>query len=549
MEKSTSPIPRRLSRRFQIAMVGEGLLVGVLAGVVITLYRLSLGAAERLLRTITGLAQGNILAMLGWGLVVAAVCLVVGLLVRWEPQSSGSGIPQVDAEVMDLIDMPWHRVLAAKFCEGVLCAFAGLSLGREGPSVQLGGVSGKAVSRLLRKERGEERLLVTCGAAAGMSAAFHAPLAGVLFAIEEIHREFTSPLIICVMSSSLAADFLVSQVLGVQPVLSLTFAHDLPHAQYPMLVLLGICCGLAGALHNLGMFAIQEKVFDRLKGYLPYSRYVLPFALAWVVAFVWPDLMCGGDAIVERLMTRDGLSTMGAIVALLVGKYLFTAICFGSGAPGGTLFPLVVMGALFGLLFGEVATGVYGVPASYVSNFMVLGIAGLFAGVVRAPVTGVVLCFELTGTLDALLAVSIVSISAYVMANLTRVEPFYEVALGRLIAVTPTDPTVNGAGDRMLHTYHVAAGSVAENKLVSEVPWPNGALVVNISRAGANIIPTGRTQLLALDELLVTMNADTDWDTDLIIHRLCESELGEVPYAGAAHDHDGSESGDGSSNA
>lgn len=230
MEVSTSPIPRRLSRRFQMAMVGEGILVGILAGAVITLYRLALSNAERLLRLVTSLAAQSILGHVLWALALLALCLLVCALVRWEPATSGSGIPQVDAEVMDRVDAPWHRVLVAKFVEGTLCAFSGLSLGREGPSVQLGGMSGKAVSRLLHKERGEERLLVTCGAAAGMSAAFHAPLAGVLFAVEEIHREFTAPLVISAMCSSLSADYLVSRVLGVAPVLSFTFAHDLPHA-------------------------------------------------------------------------------------------------------------------------------------------------------------------------------------------------------------------------------------------------------------------------------------------------------------------------------
>ena len=529
MERSTSPIPRRLSRRFQIDMVGEGILVGLLAGTVITLYRISLSQAERLLRQLTGWASGSPLLMAAWAVVLFGLYYVVCRLVLWEPATTGSGIPQVDAEVMDRIDMPWMRVLPAKFLEGTLCAFAGLSLGREGPSVQLGGVSGKAVSRILRKERGEERLLVTCGAAAGMSAAFHAPLAGVLFAIEEIHREFTAPLIISVMTSSLAADFLVSQVLGIAPVLRLSFVRDLPHAHYPLLVLFGALCGLLGALHNAGMFFCQEKVFDRLKGYLPYSRYAIPFVIAWFSAFFFPELMCGGDAIVEIMMNRSGIA-LATVAGLMVGKYLFTAICYGSGAPGGTLLPLVVLGSLAGLLFGMLTSTLPGIPESYVSNFMVLGIAGLFAGVVRAPVSAVVLCFELTGTLDALLAVSIVSITSYVVANLTRVEPFYEVGLGRLLGVTPEDPSVNGSGDRMLHTYNVGAGSMVEGRRISEVPWPNGSLVVNISRAGANIIPRGDVTLMALDEILVTMNSATDWDTDLIIHKLCETSV--VPVQG-----------------
>ena len=106
MEKSTSPIPRRLSRRFQIAMVWEGILVGILGGAVITLYRISLSRAEHLLRQLTGLAEGKPLLMVAWGAAVACICFVVGRLVRWEPNTSGSGIPQVDAEVMDRLDMP-----------------------------------------------------------------------------------------------------------------------------------------------------------------------------------------------------------------------------------------------------------------------------------------------------------------------------------------------------------------------------------------------------------------------------------------------------------
>ena len=524
MEVSTSPIPRRLSRRFQMAMVGEGILVGILAGAVITLYRLALSNAERLLRLVTSLAAQSLLGHVLWALALLALCLLVCALVRWEPATSGSGIPQVDAEVMDRVDAPWHRVLVAKFVEGTLCAFSGLSLGREGPSVQLGGMSGKAVSRLLHKERGEERLLVTCGAAAGMSAAFHAPLAGVLFAVEEIHREFTAPLVISAMCSSLSADYLVSRVLGVAPVLSFTFAHDLPHAYYPMLVIFGALCGLLGALHNAGMFACQEQLFGKLKGYLPFSRYLIPFVVAWFAAFWFPDLMCGGDAIVEHMLSPEGL-TLGTVMVLLVGKYLYTTICYGSGTPGGTLFPLVVLGSLAGMGFGLATAHLPGIPASYVNNFMVFGIAGLFAGAVRAPVSAVVLCFELTGSLDALLAVSVVSITSYVVANLTHVEPFYEVGLQNLLDITPADPTVNGAGDRMLHTYNVGAGSMVEGRTIAEVPWPNGALVVNISRAGTNIIPTGKVELMALDELLVTMNSDTDWDTDLIIHKLCEGRV------------------------
>ena len=137
---------------------------------------------------------------------MAIIMLIIGKLMLWEPYTAGSGIPQIDAEVAGKVDMPWHKVLVAKFSEGILCTLGGLSLGREGPSVQLGGMGGKAVSRALHKGRAEERILVTCGAGAGMAAAFHAPLTGVMFALEEIHKVFTAPLIISVTISSVVAD-------------------------------------------------------------------------------------------------------------------------------------------------------------------------------------------------------------------------------------------------------------------------------------------------------------------------------------------------------
>lgn len=497
-------VSRRLSRRFQVTLVGEGALVGIVAGAIVTLYRLALSQVEGLLRLVTGEAAGSALLTLGWLVLLLLMMLVVSALIRWEPATSGSGIPQVDAEVLGRLDAPWARVIPAKFIEGTLLALSGLSLGREGPSVQLGGMSGKAVSRTLGRRRGEERLLVTCGAAAGMSAAFHAPLTGVLFALEEIHKEFSAPLIISVMSSAVAADFLVSQVLGLEPVVSLVFLADLPHADYLFVVALGVLCGLLGALHNRGMFAAQD-LYARLPAPIANHRLIIPFAAAGLVAFTWPELMCGGDAIVEVLQAR-AFPSVTTLLALLLGKYLFTAVCFGSGAPGGTLFPLVVLGGLMGGAFSVVAMRL-GLPPLYCPNFVALGVAGLFSGVVRAPVTAVVLVFELTGSLDALLSVTLVSVLAYVVSSLTRADAFYEHLLAALLGTSVDDEVVGGhVGERDLGTVRVGAGSRLEGARICDVPWPDGVRVLTVERAGQRLVPTGDTVLLAADELLFMAN-------------------------------------------
>ncbi len=530
-DQSKNVVSRHLSRRFQVNLVGEGALVGLAAGAVITLYRLSLSGAEKTLRTITSYIYGKPLLMAAWFAFLAVILVVVSKLICWEPATSGSGIPQVDAEVAGRLDMPWHRVLLAKFCEGSLCALAGLSLGREGPSVQLGGMSAKAVSKALGRKRGEERLLVTCGAAAGMSAAFHAPLTGVLFAIEEIHKEFTAPLIISVMTSTIVSDFLVSQVLGIEPVLSLTFVADLPRIDYAFVVFLGLTCGLLGALHNLGMFGLQA-LYKKIDRGVPYLRLAIPFALAGVVAFTAPELMCGGDAIIERLL-YDKTLTIGVVAALLLGKYCFTAISFGSGAPGGTLFPLVVMGSAIGALYALAVGAVFNVPVSFYPNFIALGIAGLFASVVRAPVTAVVLVFELTGSLDALLSVSIVAILAYVVANLLKVDPFYEHLLADLLHITLDDPSINGEpGEKIIHTIYVGSGSLLEGKLVREVPWPDQVRIVMIERAGVEIVPNGDTRLEALDALTMIMGTDSEGDAQLKLSFMSAAKIETQRFSG-----------------
>lgn len=532
MDAEHNLIQRRLSKRFQLSMVWEGALVGLIGGTLVSIYRLALMGAESFLKNIISFAQNNPFRMAFWFLLVLCLMIIVSQLMRWEPHTIGSGIPQVDAEIMGRVHQPCFRVLPAKFFEGVLTTFAGLSLGREGPAVQIGGMSGKCVSRVLKKGRGEERLLVTCGAGAGMAAAFNAPLTGVMFALEEIHKTFNAPLIISVMTSAVMSVYVESQILGVQPELHFRFAADLPHTAYLAVIGLGIFCGIFGAIHNRGMFFTQ-KLYDKIHTHLPYTRLIIPFTLSFIIAFSAPIFLCGGDAIIDLLESEQlSVIPIGFLLFLLVGKYLFTTISFGSGAPGGTLFPLVVMGCLTGAIYGRCMIDVFHMHPGYLINFVLLGIAGLFASVIRSPVTAIVLVFELTGNLEALLGVALVAICSYVTCNLLNTDPFYDHLLARLLGSSTKDVVRRGKtnSDKELQTFVVETNSFLENKQIKEINWPHNALVVMVTRCGKDIVPHGTTKLEALDRILILLNTYDDSETEDKIRQLCRGSYTEEFY-------------------
>ena len=400
-----------------------GLLAGLFAGVVAALYRLCLSFASDALGSVLSLMEGSVPLTLLWFGALAVLALLVSLLLRFEPLIGGSGIPQMESEVHGELDSRWLRVLVCKFAGGFLCLLGGLSLGREGPSIQLGAMAGKGLSRLLRRPKDDERMLLSCGASAGLAAAFHAPAAGVLFCLEEVHHRFTPRLLIPLLTAVLSADLVSMQVFGVEPVFRFAPRADFPPALYLLILLLGLLLGVLGAVYNTAtMHAVRLLQY---KSRMPvFVRVLLPFLAAGVLALFAPALLGSGHELVEEAAAGDFV--LRTLVLLLLGKFLFSLLSFSSGAPGGIFFPLLVLGALIGCSFGLVAVQLFGLDSSFVAAFLLLGMAGNFAAIVRAPFTGAVLLFEMTGSPQCLLPLLAVSLVASVTAGALRVPPIYD---------------------------------------------------------------------------------------------------------------------------
>lgn len=501
VRKDTNHILRR-AQHFPIILIAEGLLTGAVGGLIVLLYRLALKYAEQGLGKAVEMAGKTPLHMAGWFAVLLVLAVLTGRLIKWEPMISGSGIPQVEGEIQGKLTQNWKKVLPAKFTGGFLCLLGGLSLGREGPSIQLGAMAGKGISDILDRGRTEEKYLMTCGASAGLSAAFHAPLAGMMFALEEVHKGFTVSILLSVMTASVTADYMVSHIIGLEPVFTFQLEHVLPQNYYWLLLLLGVILGAAGAFYNWGMLKVQE-LYKKAIYLTATGKLMIAFLSAGILAVIMPSVLGSGHGLIEDLTA--GKILLGTAVLTLVIKFLFSAVSFGSGAPGGIFFPLLILGAFIGGIFAMAAESFLGLDAGYMNNFVLLAMAGFFTAVVRAPITGIILLFEMSGSVNQMLSLAIVSVSAYIVATLLKSPPIYDSLLERILEgpdqVHERDKKVNQ--QKVLSDFVIMSGSCVEKRMVREVEWPDNCLLVALLRDGKERIPRGKTILLAGDKITV----------------------------------------------
>lgn len=476
---------------FSVSLVLNGLLTGLFAGCVSVIYRLLLNYAEKLLFLILDLTKGHALPTAGWFLLLAVMGFIVGRLVAWETMSSGSGIPQVQGEMKGYLNQNWRRVLISKIAGGTLCILGGLSLGREGPSVQLGAMAGKGASKIIKAGATKERYMTACGAGAGLAAAFNAPLSGVMFTLEELQKNFNSSMLVCVISGCVASDFVSKNVFGLHPVFDFQLTRALPLKYYWMLILLGILLGLFGAFYNFVMLKGQD-LYGKFSKIPKQYQMILPFLSAGIVGYLLPSVLAGGHAMIEILESDHLL--IGMLLILLICKFLYSAFCFGSGAPGGIFFPLLILGAYIGCIYGTVLIHETGIASFYLVNFITIAMAGFFTAIVRAPITGILLIAEMTGTFEHFLSLAVVCMISYITAQLLKSEPIYESLLGRILAKNGL-AAKEGPEHKILRSFVVGSASLASQEKIRDVLWPDHCLIVMIQRDGKEIIARGNTVL------------------------------------------------------
>lgn len=483
-------------RKESIYLIIRGLEVGVAAGLVCVLYRFLLSKAEEYLYIILNYIKGNPLKTALWLILLSLIGAAVSFIIKWEPLAGGSGIPQVTGEIRGHFSHHWLRVIIAKLVGSTAAVFSGLSLGREGPSIQFGAMAAKGAARITKADKTTELRMISCGAGAGMAAAFNAPLAGIMFVLEEIHHTFDKAILCMGIVATVTADFVAKIFFGQGTVFNYN-AENLPLRYYWLIVLFGLLLGVFGSFYNIVMIKGQD-LYKKLKVIPPWLKMALVFVVSGVVGLVLPQVLCGGHSMVQFLLTEH--PAVSLMVLLLVAKFFFGAFSFSSGAPGGTLYPLTVLGTYLGAVFASCSTQLFGLKGDLREEFIVLGMAGLFASIVRAPLTGVIVVFEITGNMHSLLPLVAVSLVSYATANMLGSQPFYSALLERILKGRENVP--EKAGEKVLRSYIVPTGSSVSGKKISDIEWGKHCLIVSVERNEVPITPKGDTMILEGDEIV-----------------------------------------------
>lgn len=372
------------------------------------------------------------LAALGpWFLLLAPVVagLVYGPLVyRFAPEARGHGVPEVMLAVAQRGGRIPAQVSVVKALASALCIGSGGSVGREGPIVQIGSALGSSLGRMTRIAGPRLRVLAACGAAGGIAATFNAPLTGPLFAMELILRDFAAESFGAVVLASVTASVVGRAALGDEAFLELpAFTMHNP-AEYTLILVLGVVAGVVGVLFTRVLYLVED-VCDRVWRGPEWLRPAVGGLLLGALLLAVPRMYGVGYPVLQDAV--GGHFGLGLLLVLLGAKLLATSLTIGIGGSGGVFAPSLFLGAVAGTAFGLVVHDLLPGVAGSAGMYGLIGMGAVFAGAARAPITAVVVLFELTGQYSIILPLMTAVVIATLVSRWLSRDTIYTLKLRR----------------------------------------------------------------------------------------------------------------------
>ena len=357
---------------------------------------------------------------------------------RFAPEAGGSGIPEIEGAMEGMRPVRWKRVLPVKFFGGLLALGGGMALGREGPSVQLGANIGRMISDTFKVNKGDSQALLAAGAAAGLAAAFNAPLAGIMFVIEEMRSQFNYSLTSTksVFISAVMSTLIVRLMTNQEAVVNVTSYTHPDLLSLWLYLLLGFCFGVIGIVFNKMVLVSMDMYLFVHQGKRWRFVAIGAFlgALFGALTIIQPSFAFSGMELIPEVEGGHFIPSM--LMIIFAFRILSTLLSFSSGAPGGVFAPTLALGTLCGMLFGLGAHALFPLIVTHPGTFAIAGMGGLFAATVRAPITGILLVIEMTSNYEMILPLIVTCLGATMVAQSLGGRPIYTQLLERTMKLS-----------------------------------------------------------------------------------------------------------------
>ena len=424
---------RKLFRRteyfFQEIMRGEivfqALLVGLVSGVLVVLFKISIsGLFEFIVDNLHKLSFDRQIFL--FPLITTLGGLISGLLVfKFAPETKGSGIPYVKMTLARMGSLTRVRSIIVKFLAGIAGIGTGLSLGREGPSVQLGAGAGALVGKLFKMKGANQEKLIAAGAGSAIGATFNAPIAGTIFVLEELLNRFSPSVLFPVLVATVSAAAVARYFLGNNPSFIIPASlSDITLENIPVCIILGVVAGVLGVVFAKVIF-LNNKFFAALKNIPDWAKPAIAGLVTGIAGLFIPYILGSGNLSVDALLAHK--FALASICIIFIGKFLITPFCFGSGAAGGIFLPMLMLGAFLGYLTG-VGCNYAGFSVDPVTVALI-GMGAFLSAVARTPITAAVMVFEMTGGYNYILPIMLSAAIADLMAESLGHKPIYSMLI------------------------------------------------------------------------------------------------------------------------
>lgn len=399
----------------------QAVMVGLISGLLVVFFKVSINKLFEFIQNF--ISQFDLShKLLIFPLITTLGGLISGVLVfKFAPETKGSGIPFVKMVMARMGNITRVRTIVIKFLAGVAGIGTGLSLGREGPSVQLGAGAGALVGKIFKMKGTDQGKLIAAGAGSAIGATFNAPIAGTIFVLEELVNKFSASLLFPVLVATVTASSVARHFLGNNPSFTIPYiTHDLSFEGISVCIILGIVAGFLGVAFAKIIYKNNEffEKMDKIPNWLKPA--IAGFGIGVVGIFI-PYVLGSGNLSVDLLLQHK--LALSVVVLVFAVKFFVTPFCFGSGAAGGIFLPMLMLGSFLGYIVASIFN-MFGFHVDVVVMAMI-GMGAFLASVARTPITAVVMVFEMTAGYTHILPIMLSAAIADLIAEKLNHRPIY----------------------------------------------------------------------------------------------------------------------------